>query len=162
MGGDQPGFSSVPGRVEDPLWAGLGCPCPVPPDWPSLPCSQGSAPHHPGKCSRGPAGKYQGREEAPVRSVSCPHNVCARQSPLKPRWDSPVPPGCGGAGLRPQPQEQTTTPPSCTDALGLLSRGRAGGAAVGRGRSGPANGDARRAPRGMGISRAELKQVGLT
>ena len=119
--------------------------------------SQGSAPHYPGRCSRGPAGEHQGREEGPVRSVPCLHTACARKSPLKPRWDSPVPPGCGGKGLRPQPQELNTTPPSVTDALGLLSRGRAGRAAVGRGRSGSADGDARRAPKGMGTGRAGLK-----
>lgn len=30
---------------------------------------------------------------------------------------------CGGKGLRPQPHELNTTPPSVTEALGLLSRG---------------------------------------
>lgn len=38
-GGDQPGFSSVPGRGRGPLWSGPGSPGPAPPPWRSLPIS---------------------------------------------------------------------------------------------------------------------------
>lgn len=97
--------------------------------------SQGSDPQYPGKCSREPAGESQGREDASVRSVPCPLTVCGRQSPLNPRWDSPVVPGCRGTSHCTAPLQRRPRVPA--------GRGHAGGAAVGWGRSGPADGDAR-------------------
>lgn len=74
-----------------------------------------------------------------MRSVTCPLTVCGRQSPLNPRWDSPVVPGCRGTSHCTAPLHRRPRAPA--------GRGRAGGAAVGWGRSGPADGDARQVRR---------------
>ena len=69
-GGDQPGFSSVPGRGRGPsvVWPREPRSCPSPLAF-STHLSQGSDPQYPGKCSREPAGESQGLEDASVSSV---------------------------------------------------------------------------------------------